>query len=210
MIIGASAAYGIKSADFHSYGATEGVCYPYGGATVTSKYIPNTEVTAAAIDNLKRVGAGGADLGYAYPDNALDEIEGKGMFKSKLPIRLIAHLYVSCFHLVRADGSPIRSVADLRGKKVSLGAPKSGTKHVSVLVPEAFGIEHQKDIKRDRLTVVESAAALKGGKVDTFFWAGGFRLLPSLTSQQPQDLQCALSPRARPYLIFSKSTVRFT
>ena len=160
-------------------GGTGGVYYPYGGAiaSVISKYIPGTEataeVTAAAIDNLKLIGAGEADLGYAYPDNTLDAMEGRDPFKSKMPVRIVAHLYVSYFHLVTSENSPIKSVADLRGKKVSLGAPNSGTEQVAIRVLEAFGINHEKDIKRDRLSVVESAAALKDGKIDAFFWVGG-------------------------------------
>lgn len=180
LLFGASAVYAQKKVRISiATGGSGGVYYPYGGAiaSVISRYIPNTEataeVTAAAIDNLKLVGAEEADLGYAYPDNALDAMEGKGVFKQKLPIRLVAHLYVSYFHLVTAGGSSIKSVADLRGKRVSLGAPNSGTEQVSIRVLEAFGINYDKDIKRDRLSVVESAAALKDGKIDAFFWVGG-------------------------------------
>jgi len=86
LILGVSVAYAQKKVRISiATGGTGGVYYPYGGAiaSVISKYIPNTEataeVTAAAIDNLKLVGAGEADLGYAYPDNALEAMEGKGM-----------------------------------------------------------------------------------------------------------------------------------
>jgi uncharacterized protein len=160
-------------------GGTGGVYYPYGGAiaSVISKHVPGVEataeVTAAAVDNLKLVGAGEADLGYAYPDLAYDAIEGKGLFKTKLPIRMVAHLYVSYFHLVTLGNSPIKSVADLKGKRVSTGAPGSGTEVVAFRVLEAFGINPDKDIKRDRLSVVESVNALKDGKTDAFFWVGG-------------------------------------
>ena len=160
-------------------GGTGGVYYPYGGAiaNVISKYIPGVEataeVTAAAVDNIKLVAAGEADLGYAYPDLAYDAIEGKGVFRSKLPIQMVAHLYVSYFHLVTMGNSPIKSVADLKGKRISTGAPGSGTEVVAFRVLEAFGISPDKDIKRDRLSVVESVNALKDGKIDAFFWVGG-------------------------------------
>ena len=160
-------------------GGTGGVYYPYGGAiaNVISKYIPGVEataeVTAAAVDNIKLVAAGEADLGYAYPDLAYDAIEGKGVFKSKLPVQMVVHLYVSYFHLVTLGNSPIKSVADLKGKRVSTGAPGSGTEVVAFRVLEAFGISAEKDIKRDRLSVVESVNALKDGKIDAFFWVGG-------------------------------------
>ncbi len=161
-------------------GGTGGVYYPYGGAiaSVISKYIPGAEataeVTAAAVDNLKLVGAGEADFGYAYPDLAWDAIQGQGFFKgTKFPIRIVAHLYVSYFHCVTLASSNIKSVADLRGKKVSTGAPGSGTEVVAFRVLEAFGLNPDKDVKRDRLSVVESANALKDGKIDAFFWVGG-------------------------------------
>lgn len=66
----------------------------------------------------------------------------------------------------------IKSADFHRGKGVSLGAPERGTEHVSARVLEAFGIHHQKDIKQDRLSVVESAEALKDGKIDALFGVG--------------------------------------
>jgi len=160
-------------------GGTGGVYYPYGGAiaSVISKNVPGVEataeVTAAAVDNLKLVGVGEADFGYAYPDLAYDALEAKGQFKAKLPIRMVAHLYVSYFHLVTLSNSTINSVADLKGKRVSTGAPNSGTEVVAFRVLEAFILNPDKDIRRDRLSVVESVNALKDGKIDAFFWVGG-------------------------------------
>ncbi len=181
-------------------GGTGGVYYPYGGAmaSVISKYVPGVEataeVTAAAVDNLKLVGAGEADLGYAYPDLSYDAMEGKNLFKSKLPIRMVAHLYVSYFHLVTLGNSPIKSVADLKGKKVSTGAPGSGTEVVAFRVLEAFNINPDKDIKRDRLSVVESVNALKDGKIDAFFWVGGLPTAAILDLAATPNLSMKLIP----------------
>ena len=180
LIIGVSSAWAQKKVRLSiATGGTGGVYYPYGGAiaNVISKYVPGVEataeVTAAAVDNLKLVGSGDADLGYAYPDLAYDAMEGKGLFKGKLPIKMVGQLYVSYFHLVTLSNSSIKTVADLKGKKVSIGAPNSGTEVVAIRVLEAYGINSEKDIKRDRLSVVESANALKDGKIDAFFWVGG-------------------------------------
>jgi len=180
MILGLSTAWASKKVRLSiATGGTGGVYYPYGGAiaSVISKYVPGVEataeVTAAAVDNIKLVAAGEADLGYAYPDLAYDALEGKDPFKSKLPIRVVGHLYVSYFHLVTLANSPINSVADLKGKKVSTGAPGSGTEVVAFRVLEAYGISADKDVRRDRLSVVESVNALKDGKIDAFFWVGG-------------------------------------
>ncbi len=180
LVIGFSSAWAQKKVRLSiATGGTGGVYYPYGGAiaNVISKYVPGVEataeVTAAAVDNLKLVGSGDADLGYAYPDLAYDAMQAKGLFKSKLPVRMVAQLYVSYFHLVTLSNSNIKTVADLKGKRVSTGAPGSGTEVVAFRVLEAYGINPDKDVKRDRLSVVESANALKDGKIDAFFWVGG-------------------------------------
>ncbi|MBN1663009.1 MAG: TAXI family TRAP transporter solute-binding subunit [Deltaproteobacteria bacterium] len=180
LIVGISMAWGQNKVRLSiATGGTGGVYYPYGGAIakVVSTYVPGVEATAeataAAVDNLKLIGAGKADLGFAYPDLSCDALEGKGVFKSKLPIRMVAQLYMSYSHLVTLSDSHIKSVADLKGKKVSTGSPNSGTEVVAFRVLEAHGINSDKDIIRSRLSVVESADALKDGKIDAFFWTGG-------------------------------------
>jgi hypothetical protein len=160
-------------------GGTGGVWYPYGGAmaSLISKYVPRVEataeVTAAAVDNAKLLGAKKADLAIMLGDVGYDAYNGKGVFKSKVPMRNMATLYSSITHIVCVDGKGINSVGDLKGKRVSLGAPGSATEGVAVRILEAYGIDAAKDIKRDRLSVAESAGALKDGKIDAFFWVGG-------------------------------------
>jgi TRAP transporter TAXI family solute receptor len=160
-------------------GGTGGVYYPYGGgmANIISKYLPHVEataeVTAASVDNCKLVGAGKADLAFIMADVGYDAHEGKGMFKEKVPIQTVAVLYSNYMHIVALAGGPIKGVADLKGKKVSTGAPGSGTEVKGLRVLEAYGINTDKDITRDRLGVTESAGALKDRKIDAFFWDGG-------------------------------------
>lgn len=160
-------------------GGTGGVYYPYGGgmANVISKYLPQVEataeVTAASVDNCKLVGAGKADLAFIMADVGYDAREGKGMFKEKVPIQTVAVLYSNYMHIVALAGGPIKSVADLKGKKVSTGAPGSGTEVKGLRVLEAYGLDKVGDFSRDRLGVAESAGALKDHKIDAFFWDGG-------------------------------------
>lgn len=160
-------------------GGTGGVWYPYGGAmaSVISKYIPGfeatAEVTAAAVDNAKLLGAKKADLAIMLGDVGYDAYTGKGVFKEKIPMRNLAGLYASITHVVTIDGKGINSISDLKGKRVSTGAPGSATEVLSGRIMEAFGIDPQKDIKRDRLSASESANALKDGKIDAYFWVGG-------------------------------------
>jgi uncharacterized protein len=160
-------------------GGTGGVYYPYGGgmAAVLSKHLPGVdvtaEVTAASVDNCKLVAAQKADLGFIMGDVGYDAYKGTGKFKEKLPIRNLAVLYSNFMHIVALDGKGIHSVADLKGKKLSTGAPGSGTEVKAMRVLEAYGINPDKDITRDRLGASESAGALKDNKIDAYFWDGG-------------------------------------
>jgi TRAP transporter TAXI family solute receptor len=61
---------------------------------------------------------------------------------------------------------------DLKGKRVSVGAPNSGTEEQADYVLKALGIDWNKDFKREKLGASESVAALKDGKIDAFFWSG--------------------------------------
>jgi TRAP transporter TAXI family solute receptor len=160
-------------------GGTGGVYYPYGGgmAAVISKHLAGVEataeVTAASVDNCKLVGAQKADMGFVMGDVGYDAFTGAGKFKEKLPLRNLAVLYSNFMHVVALDGKGIKSVADLKGKKISTGAPGSGTEVKALRVLEAYGINPDKDITRDRLGASESAGALKDNKIDAYFWDGG-------------------------------------
>jgi hypothetical protein len=106
-------------------------------------------------------------------DTAHDAYAGAGKFKEKLPIRNLATLYSNFMHVVVLDGKGINTVADLKGKKISTGAPGSGTEVKALRVLEAYGLNPDKDVTRDRLGASESAGALKDRKIDGYFWDGG-------------------------------------
>jgi TRAP transporter TAXI family solute receptor len=160
-------------------GGTGGVYYPIGGgmANILSKYIPylegTAEVTTASVDNCLLVGKGKAELAFTMADTAWDAYQGKTPFKEKIRLRSVAVLYPNNMHLVTAEGKGIEKVTDLKGKRVSTGAPGSGTEVMALRVIEAYGLDPNKDMTRDRLSVSESAGALKDGKIDAFFWVGG-------------------------------------
>lgn len=160
-------------------GGTGGVYYPMGGgiANLISKHIPyaeaTAEVTTASVDNCLLVGAGKADLALIMADVGWDAYQGKGKFKEKLPIRTVMVLYPNNMHIVTLEGKGIEKVTDLKGKRVSTGAPGSGTEVMALRVIEAYGLDPTKDMTRDKLGVSESAGALKDRKIDAFFWVGG-------------------------------------
>jgi uncharacterized protein len=180
LIFGVSPAWAQKTVRLSiATGGTGGVYYPLGGgmANVLSKYIPyleaTAEVTTASVDNCLLVGRGKAELALIMGDTGWDAYQGKAQFKEKVPLRTVAVLYPNNMHVVTAEGKGIEKVTDLKGKRVSTGAPGSGTEVMALRVIEAYGLDPNKDMTRDKLGVSESAGALKDGKIDAFFWVGG-------------------------------------
>ncbi|MBS3906884.1 MAG: TAXI family TRAP transporter solute-binding subunit [Syntrophaceae bacterium] len=179
-ILGSSTVWAQKSVRLSiATGGTGGVYYPLGGgmANIISKYIPyaeaTAEVTTASVDNCRLVGAGKAELALIMADTGWDAFQGRAQFKEKVPLRTLAVLYPNNMHIVTIEGRGIDKVTDLKGKRVSTGAPGSGTEIMALRVLEAFGMDPDKDMTRDKLGVSESAGALKDRKIDAFFWVGG-------------------------------------
>jgi TRAP transporter TAXI family solute receptor len=161
-------------------GGTGGVYYPLGGglAALISKHLPGVEATAevttASVDNMKLLHADKVAVALTQPDIAWDAYQGqlKG-FSEKIGVRALAALYSNYMHIVALDGAGIKSINDLKGKRVSTGAPGSGTEIKGLRVLEAYGLG-PKDLKsQDRLGAAESAGALKDRKLDAFVWDGG-------------------------------------
>jgi len=179
-LLAGAAAAGEKFAFSIVTGGTGGVWYPLGGALggVIGKNVPNTdatsEATTAAIDNLKLLVAGKAGMAFAYDYHAVWANEGK-MTKElgkAQPVRVVMSFYEQPLHIVTKEGTGIRSVMDLRRKRVSVGAPNSGTEEQADYVLKALGIDWNRDFTREKLGASESVAALKDGKIDAFFWSG--------------------------------------
>lgn len=161
-------------------GGTGGVYYPYGGglAQLISTKIPGinatAEVTGASVDNLKLLQQGRADLAFTLADTLAEAVKGTGPFQAgAVPAQTIAILYQNFTHIVVLRDSTIDRVADLRGRRVSVGSPGSGTEIIASRVLEAAGIDPQRGITRQALGAAESVNALKDGKIDAFFWSGG-------------------------------------
>jgi hypothetical protein len=160
-------------------GGTGGVWYPLGGAIggVIGKNVPDTdataEVTTAAIDNLKLLAAGKAGMAFAYDYHSVWANEGKiSELGKKQPVRIVMGFYEQPLHIVTKEGTGIKSVMDLKGKRVSVGAPNSGTEEQADYVLKGLGYDWNKDFKREKLGAGESVAALKDGKIDAMFWSG--------------------------------------
>lgn len=160
-------------------GGTGGVYYPYGGAmaNVLSDNIEGievtAEVTAASVDNMLFIESQDADIAFVLGDTAYDAVQGNDPFETAVPAVALATLYNNYTHIVTTDDSGINSVSDLRDKRVSTGAPGSGTEVIANRILMAAGLDPENDIDREQLGAAESADAVKDGQIDAFFWSGG-------------------------------------
>jgi len=161
-------------------GGTGGVYYPIGGgmASLLSKKVSGmeatAEVTGGSVDNLKLVGSDNTYIGMTMSDAALDAYQGKDKFKgNKQSLRTLMIMYPNSMHVVTTQGTGIEKFADLKGKRVSTGSPGSATEVMAFRELEAAGMDRDKDVHRERLSVAESVNALKDNKIDAFFWVGG-------------------------------------
>jgi TRAP transporter TAXI family solute receptor len=159
-------------------GNTGGVYYPLAGglAALLTRHIPGwqvtAEVTGGSVDNLRLVGAGRADLAFVMADAAWDAYTGRDKFQGKpLPVRTLMVLYPNRMHVVTVDGTGITSMEQLKGKRVSVGAPGSATELMGSRVLAALGLGNA--VRRERLGINESVNAMKDRKIDAFLWAGG-------------------------------------
>ena len=161
-------------------GGTGGVYYPMGGGLAevinnhVEGYSATAEVTGASVENMGLIATGDADLAIGLADTVAQAYSGTGRFEGQqLPmVRGLASLYANMIHIVALEGSGITSLEDLRGKRVSIGAPGSGTEVNTGAILEANGITYD-DIDEQRLNFNETADALANGDIDAGFWSVG-------------------------------------
>jgi len=161
-------------------GGTGGVYYPMGGgiAAVLSKYVSGmqatAEVTGGSVANLQLIGTGKPYIALSMADATLDAYKGQDKFTGKpVPVRTLMVLYPNRMHVVSVEGTGVKKISDLKGKRVSTGSGGSATEVMAFRVIEAAGLDKDKDMTRERLGVAESVNALKDRKIDAFFWVGG-------------------------------------
>ncbi len=160
-------------------GGTQGTYYGYGG--VLGQYMKNeggVDVTVVSTDgskaNIQGIDAGDYQLGTVQSDVMAYAWEGSRSFETDGKVdsfRVIAGLYAEAVQLVTMDAN-IKSVADLKGKSVSIGAPGSGVYFNAIDVLNAAGLT-ENDIKAQYQSFGDSADALKDGKIDAAFIVAG-------------------------------------
>lgn len=160
-------------------GNTTGVYYILGGgyAKVISDHVKGyqatAEATGASVENIQRVARGDSDIAFTLADSAADAVNGTGSFTSKQPIRALARIYNNYTQVIVRTGANIHSIADLRGRTVSTGSANSGTEVIAERLLTAAGLDPDKDIKRQKLSLPETVDQMKAGRMDAMFWSGG-------------------------------------
>jgi TRAP transporter TAXI family solute receptor len=157
-------------------GGTGGVYYPYGGglAEIWTRHVPGVqavaEVTGASVENTRLVNRGESLIGEIMNDVAYQAYYAQERFKGK-PQKILAmfQMYPHHYHVVALKGSGVKTIYDIKGKRVSVGAPGSGTEFKTNLVFKALGISYN-DFKVHRLSFTENANALKDGTIDVGIW----------------------------------------
>ncbi|GAB3776843.1 TAXI family TRAP transporter solute-binding subunit [Ramlibacter monticola] len=161
-------------------GGTAGTYYPVGGMIANAvsqpgKIVATAQASNGSLANVNAIAGGSLEAGLSQADVATWAYTGTGAFEGKgkvTDLRMIANLYPESLHLVVKKGSGIRSVADLKGKRVALDEPGSGTLINARMVLAAWGVK-ESDIRPDYIKPNQAGDKLKDGSLDAFFFVGG-------------------------------------
>ncbi|MER6028081.1 TAXI family TRAP transporter solute-binding subunit [Streptomyces sp. NPDC001851] len=160
-----------------STGTPRGVYQEYGERLRAefAKDMPGLKVkllnSAGSQENVQRVATGKADFTIAAADAVEAYQLGRGRGAGRL--RGVARLYDDYVHLVVRSDSDIRSIADLRHKRVATGLPDSGVRLIAERVLRAAGIDPRKDITPAADGIDTGPDHLAQHRIDAFFWSGG-------------------------------------
>ena len=147
-----------------------------GGSCGVPNLIASAVSSRGSVDNVNAIISGLRNSGFAQSDVAYWAYTGTGTMEGKEPakdLRTIAALFQEHIHLVALKKSNINSVKDLKGKRVSLDEPGSGTYVDAKLILESHGLSTS-DVKAEALKGQAATDALRNGKVDAIFVVAGY------------------------------------
>ncbi|HDZ89782.1 MAG: TAXI family TRAP transporter solute-binding subunit [Deltaproteobacteria bacterium] len=165
-------------------GGITGVYYPTGGAI--SKIINKkrkeygirctVESTGGSVFNVNAVMSGDLEFGIVQSDRQYQAWKGLAEWKEKGPqkeLRAVFSIHPESVTLVAAEDAGIKTIEDLRGKRVNIGNPGSGQRQNSIDALEAAGIDYRKDIIAEQVKAAEAPGLLQDGRIDAFFYTVG-------------------------------------
>lgn len=155
-------ATGSPTAVYHAFGQSL--------AAVLNRELPGVRasvvITAASAQNVRLVGAGQAELGFTQADVLPPDSPGHPA------VLAVARVYDDLLHLVTTAGGPVRTLADLRGRRVSVGADGSGTEVTAMRLLQVARLDGGR-VREEHLGLDDSVTALRAGRIDAFFFSGG-------------------------------------
>jgi TRAP transporter TAXI family solute receptor len=161
-------------------GGTSGTYYPVGNMIANAvsqpgKIVVTAQASNGSMANVNGIAGGSIESGFSQADVATWAQNGTGIFEGKpnAPnLRVIANLYPESVHVVVRKGLGVKSPADLKGKRVALDEPGSGTLINARIILAAYGLQ-EKDIKAEYIKPNQAGDKLKDGSLDAFFFTGG-------------------------------------
>jgi hypothetical protein len=161
-------------------GGTGGVYYPLGGALASRLSLASAgrrvtaEVTGGSVENVNRMRARQLDLGFVLSVTAYEAYRGGADFGAAFEeLRIVAPLYPNLTHVLVRRAAGVRDVAGLRGLRVSVGSPGSGTEQVARQLLDAYGLGYD-TVEERFLSFGESAAGLRDGAIDAAILSVGY------------------------------------
>ncbi len=165
-------------------GGITGVYYPTGGAIakmVNKKkkeygIRATVESTGGSVFNVNAVMNGDLEFGIVQSDRQYQAWHGLAEWKDKGPqkdLRSVFSIHPESVTLVAAVDSGIRTIKDLKGKKVNIGNPGSGQRQNAIDALTAVGIDYKKDLQAENVKASEAPGLLQDGRIDAFFYTVG-------------------------------------
>jgi len=163
-------------------GGTSGVYYPLGVALtqLLGKAMPEAktavQATKASAENLNLLQAGRGEIGFTLGDALSDAWKGDAEAGFKAPLnklRAVAGIYPNYIQIVASADSGIKTLADLKGKRISVGAPKSGTELNARAILKAAGLSYKDMGKVEYLSFGESVELMKNRQLDATLQSAG-------------------------------------
>lgn len=165
-------------------GGLTGVYYPVGGAIsriVNAKFDEyklkvTVESTGGSVFNINAVLSGDIEFGIAQSDRQYEAWEGTSDWASAGPrkdLRVVCALHPESITLMAAEDAGIRTIYDLKGKRVNIGDPGSGNRGNAIDALANAGLNWETDIRAEQLKAVESAKLLQDGRIDAYFYTVG-------------------------------------
>jgi uncharacterized protein len=163
-------------------GGTSGVYYPLGVALsqVYTKAIPDAkssvQATKASVENLNLLQAGRGEIAFTLADSLSDAWQGNEDAGFKTPLkklRGVSGIYPNYIQIVASAESGIKTLADLKGKRISVGAPKSGTELNARAILKAAGLTYKDFAKVEYLPFGESVELIKNRQLDVTLQSAG-------------------------------------